>query len=262
MRPGQQNKRSRGRSNGSGGGGGNGNNNNFNRKGGNPLTRSYDSSGPDVKIRGTAQHIAEKYMTLARDAQSSGDRVMAENYLQHAEHYNRIIASAQAQMQERVHRDDRDYNEREHVDTDAEVDNDVDGDDQDVVMDRSAHLAQESQPRSSRPQQHQRPQHQQRSQHQPRPQQHVQPQPLTEVEIAGSGPQPIIENTPVEAAVAAEEVAQQAEAGKKERVARPRRAAAARPRRPRRTEGDGVAEGGEGAPAGDAPAALETASSE
>jgi len=70
-----------------------------NRKGPNPLTRSYESNGPDVKIRGTAQQIAEKYAALARDAQSSGDRVMAENYLQHAEHYNRLIAAAQAQMQ-------------------------------------------------------------------------------------------------------------------------------------------------------------------
>lgn len=101
MRSGQQNKRSRGR----------GNNNGFNRKGANPLTRTYDSSGPDVKVRGTAQHIAEKYMSLARDAQGSGDRVMAENYLQHAEHYNRIIAAAQAQMQERYQqRDDRSDN--------------------------------------------------------------------------------------------------------------------------------------------------------
>ena len=62
-----------------------------------PLTRSFESNGPDVKIRGTALHIAEKYVTLARDAQSSGDRVMAENYLQHAEHYFRVIAAAQAQ---------------------------------------------------------------------------------------------------------------------------------------------------------------------
>ncbi len=76
----------------------NNNNNNNNRKGPNPLTRNYESNGPDVKIRGSAQQIAEKYATLARDAQSSGDRVMAENYLQHAEHYNRIIAAAQAQM--------------------------------------------------------------------------------------------------------------------------------------------------------------------
>ena len=97
MRPQQQNRRMRGRNN-NGGGGGNNNNNNNNRKGPNPLTRNYESNGPDVKIRGSAQQIAEKYATLARDAQSSGDRVMAENYLQHAEHYNRIIAAAQAQM--------------------------------------------------------------------------------------------------------------------------------------------------------------------
>ena len=68
------------------------------RKGPNPLTRSYESNGPDVKIRGTALHIAEKYAQLARDAQASGDRVHSENLLQHAEHYFRIVATAQAQM--------------------------------------------------------------------------------------------------------------------------------------------------------------------
>src|SRR5207302_11307071 len=62
------------------------------------LTRSYESNGGDVKLRGTAIHIAEKYVQLARDAQSSGDRVSAENYFQHAEHYYRIVAAAQAQM--------------------------------------------------------------------------------------------------------------------------------------------------------------------
>lgn len=97
MRPQQQNRRMRGRGNNNSGGS---NNNNNRNKGGNqnPLSRSYESNGPDVKIRGNAQQIAEKYSTLARDAQSSGDRVMAENYLQHAEHYNRIIAAAQASM--------------------------------------------------------------------------------------------------------------------------------------------------------------------
>lgn len=69
------------------------------RKGPNPLTKSYESNGPDVKIRGNAAHIAEKYGQLARDALASGDTVTAENYLQHAEHYNRIIAAAQAQSQ-------------------------------------------------------------------------------------------------------------------------------------------------------------------
>src|SRR5581483_8384626 len=65
------------------------------RKSQNPLTRVYESNGPDVKIRGTASHIAEKYIQLARDAQGSGDPVAAENYYQHAEHYFRLIAAAQ-----------------------------------------------------------------------------------------------------------------------------------------------------------------------
>ena len=125
MRPGQQNKRGRGRNNNNNNNNNNSNNHNNHRKGGNPLTRTYDSSGPDVKIRGTAQHIAEKYSALARDAQSAGDRVMAENYLQHAEHYNRIIAAAQAQMQERFPRDDRADN------ADRGDDNDRDGYDRD-----------------------------------------------------------------------------------------------------------------------------------
>ncbi len=68
------------------------------RKPQNPLSRNYESNGPDVKIRGNAGHIAEKYASLARDALSNGDTVMAENYYQHAEHYNRIIAAAQQQQ--------------------------------------------------------------------------------------------------------------------------------------------------------------------
>lgn len=64
------------------------------------LNRVFESNGPDVKIRGPASHIAEKYLNLARDAQSSGDPISAENYLQHAEHYFRIISSAQTQSQQ------------------------------------------------------------------------------------------------------------------------------------------------------------------
>lgn len=74
-----------------------------NRGGGkshNPLTRVYESNGPDVKIRGTANHIAEKYIQLARDATASGDPVAAENYYQHAEHYFRLIAAAQEQLRQ------------------------------------------------------------------------------------------------------------------------------------------------------------------
>jgi len=93
MRNGQNNnKRMRNRNNH--------NNNNNNRRGQNPMTRVYDSNGPDVKIRGTAAHIAEKYLQLARDSQSSGDPVAAENYYQHAEHYFRLIATAQEQFRQ------------------------------------------------------------------------------------------------------------------------------------------------------------------
>ncbi len=64
------------------------------------MTRVFESNGPDVKIRGTPSHIAEKYLQLARDAQSSGDPVAAENYFQHAEHYFRLIAAAQEQFRQ------------------------------------------------------------------------------------------------------------------------------------------------------------------
>ena len=84
VRQGQQNRRGRGRNN--------------NRKNHNPLARSFESNGPDVKIRGTPAHIAEKYLSLARDAQSSSDPVLAENYLQHAEHYTRIIMAYREQL--------------------------------------------------------------------------------------------------------------------------------------------------------------------
>ena len=80
-----------------GGGGGGGGSNNNSGGGFNP-NRTYDSSGPEIKIRGSASHVYEKYLQLARDANSSGDRVMAENYLQHAEHYYRIMAAAAAQQ--------------------------------------------------------------------------------------------------------------------------------------------------------------------
>ncbi len=60
----------------------------------------YESNGPEVKIRGSASHVAEKYLQLARDAQSSGDPVAAENFYQHAEHYFRLIAAAQEQFRQ------------------------------------------------------------------------------------------------------------------------------------------------------------------
>jgi hypothetical protein len=88
---GMKRQRSRNRNGGGGGGGG----------GGKPqhnTNRAFDSNGPEgVKVRGAAQHVYEKYQQLARDAQTSGDRVLAENYLQHAEHYFRLMRAMQPQ---------------------------------------------------------------------------------------------------------------------------------------------------------------------
>ena len=89
MRPGQ-NKRSRGR-NGGGGGGGGGPHHNNNRPRLPHRIQTFDSNGPSVKIRGNAYQVFERYVALAREAQASGDRVAAENFYQHAEHYFRIM---------------------------------------------------------------------------------------------------------------------------------------------------------------------------
>jgi hypothetical protein len=82
-------KRQRGRGRKPGGGGGGGGNNNHNHG-----NRSLESNGPDVKIRGTAAQIYEKYAQYARDAQSGGDRVRYETYLQYSEHYYRVMAAS------------------------------------------------------------------------------------------------------------------------------------------------------------------------
>ncbi|HEV8016876.1 MAG TPA: DUF4167 domain-containing protein [Stellaceae bacterium] len=96
MRPGQ-NKRGRGRNhnpnNMGGGGHNNNNNNNNNNRGPRPPHRmqTFDSNGPSVKIRGNAYQVFERYIALAREASSAGDRIAAENLYQHAEHYYRIM---------------------------------------------------------------------------------------------------------------------------------------------------------------------------
>ncbi|HYA04811.1 MAG TPA: DUF4167 domain-containing protein [Xanthobacteraceae bacterium] len=164
-----QNKRMRGR----------------NRKGGhhhhhhqNPLSRMYESNGQDVKIRGTASHIAEKYLQLARDAQSSGDPIAAENYYQHAEHYFRLIAAAQEQL-----RQSQPYYQQQQPGGDVRGnvadDGYDDGDNEQPSMGGEPYAPQ-AQPYYPREQQHHQPQHYQP--HQPQqsnqPQQHhFQPRP-------------------------------------------------------------------------------------
>ena len=86
MRQGPNKNRMRGRNNG--------------RKGGNPRNQSFESNGPDVKVRGNAQQVVEKYLALARDASSAGDRIDAESYYQFAEHYYRVMNAANEQQRQ------------------------------------------------------------------------------------------------------------------------------------------------------------------
>ena len=104
MRP-QNKQRSR---NKPGGNGGHQNNQQRQQRMGNIINRVFESAGPDGKVRGTPQQIIDKYQALARDAQVSGDRVAAESYLQHSEHYSRLLGEAQRQQLEtRLQQQDR-----------------------------------------------------------------------------------------------------------------------------------------------------------
>jgi uncharacterized protein with von Willebrand factor type A (vWA) domain len=89
------------------------NNRNRNQQGGNIVNRVFDSSGPEGKVRGTPQQVIEKYNQLARDAQLSNDRVAAENFQQHAEHYLRILAEAQREQEQRRAEQERQNRERQ-----------------------------------------------------------------------------------------------------------------------------------------------------
>jgi hypothetical protein len=89
------------------------NRNNNNRSGVNIMNRVFDSSGPEGKVRGTPQQIIEKYQQLTRDAQLSGDRVAAENFQQHAEHYMRLLAEAQREIEARREQQDRENREKQ-----------------------------------------------------------------------------------------------------------------------------------------------------
>ena len=94
-----------------------GRNNAPNRSVGNIINRVFDSSGPEGKVRGTPQQIIDKYNQLARDAQLGNDRVAMENFQQHAEHYLRLLAEAQREIDQR-----REQQERENRDRQSERD--------------------------------------------------------------------------------------------------------------------------------------------
>jgi hypothetical protein len=215
MRNGQNNKRMRNRNNNNNS---NNNNNNNNRRGQNPMTRVFESNGPDIKIRGTASHVAEKYVQLARDARSSGDPVAAENYYQHAEHYFRLIAAAQEQFrqnqpQPRTENEmpstDEGEDEGESFSNFGQEPGFVPQQPQPFVPrenNQRDHTQRDFQPREGQPYRDQPPreQHQPRE-HRPQPQYQPQPQPQPVIADTGgvdrlpsfiTGPQPQVNGAP------------------------------------------------------------------
>ncbi|SDI88833.1 MULTISPECIES: DUF4167 domain-containing protein [Bradyrhizobium] len=214
MRNGQNNKRMRNRNNNNN----SNNNNNNNRRGQNPMTRVFESNGPDIKIRGTASHVAEKYVQLARDARSSGDPVAAENYYQHAEHYFRLIAAAQEQFrqnqpQPRTENEmpstDEGEDEGESFSNFGQEPGFVPQQPQPFVPrenNQRDHTQRDFQPREGQPYRDQPPreQHQPRE-HRPQPQYQPQPQPQPVIADTGgvdrlpsfiTGPQPQVNGAP------------------------------------------------------------------
>lgn len=146
MRPSQKQNRARGR-------GGR------NKPSGNVSNRVFESAGPEGKVRGTPQQIVDKYLTLSRDAQTSGDRVMAENFLQHAEHYQRILLEAQG------YRDEQRRDQRQDQDTgDGDGDGRDDGGQDETGSDEAEEFEASSRQRGQR-----RDERQERQERQERP---------------------------------------------------------------------------------------------
>ncbi len=213
MRNGQNNKRMRNRNNNNN----NSNNNNNNRRGQNPMTRVFESNGPDIKIRGTASHVAEKYVQLARDARSSGDPVAAENYYQHAEHYFRLIAAAQEQFRQNQPqpRTENEMPAEEGEDEGESFSNfgqepGFVPQQQQPFVPRENNQQRDFQPREGQPFQRDRDQqprehHREQREHRPQPQYQPQPQPQPVIADAGgvdrlpsfiTGPQPQVNGAP------------------------------------------------------------------
>jgi hypothetical protein len=195
MRNGQNNnKRMRNRNNNN-----NSNNNNNNRRGQNPMTRVFESNGPDIKIRGTASHVAEKYVQLARDARSSGDPVAAENYYQHAEHYFRLIATAQEQFRQSQPQP-RTENEMPSEDSEDESENFSNFGQEPgfVPAQPQPYMPRENQPRENQQREGQ-PSYQPREQHQPREHHHNRDhRPQPQFQPPQPQPQPVIPDVGVD----------------------------------------------------------------
>lgn len=93
----------------------------------NNINRHFESNGPDVKIRGSAQQVLEKYLQYAREAQTNGDRVKSEAYFQHAEHYQRTLAMMQAAQKPKRDRDETRGRDQDQDDDVEDADNEAAG---------------------------------------------------------------------------------------------------------------------------------------
>lgn len=190
----------RGGRSGGGHGGGNHSGHSHNSGGGNnggrrfnPRIQTFDSNGPEVRIRGNAFQVNEKYLSLARDAAAAGDRVLAESYLQHAEHYQRMLNEAAIEFGDQPPQQQQGYNNNN-------AQNDMASSEQPEMggqpMNGQEILTQPESPQSgneqipqqqaesARPQRPQRPQHHRRPVAQAQPAAADAPQPDTEAEIA------------------------------------------------------------------------------
>jgi len=146
-------------------------------------SQSFDSSGPAVKIRGNAYQVFERYIAMAREAASAGDRIAAENLYQHAEHYYRI-------MQANGGYDNQGQRPMTPADNEMAGGDEVDGHGQPQTQGQPQAQQQQQQPMSQQPIQPQ--QHQPQHQHQPQPPHQPRPQPPHQTSAAptGSGAQP------------------------------------------------------------------------
>ncbi|WP_342071197.1 DUF4167 domain-containing protein [Yoonia algicola] len=142
-------------------------NRNTRPSGGNIINRVFDSSGPDGKVRGTPQQIIEKYNQLHRDAVLSGDRVDAENFAQHAEHYTRLLAEAQREVdakreeqeeQNRQRQAERDRERQDRLKAQEEAANDPAAMDQpEVASEGDSGLVETPEAKPKRPRQPRKP---------------------------------------------------------------------------------------------------------
>ena len=130
--------------------------------GGNVINRVFDSSGPEGKVRGTPQQIIDKYTQLARDAQLANDRVATENFYQHAEHYLRLLSSAQREIDQR-----REEHERQNRERQAERDRE---------RGERDHGSQQGQPQPH----YEQPQYEPQAEAQPQPAAQAKPEPRPE----------------------------------------------------------------------------------